>query len=240
MSAPDRYHFDPADPTPAVAGMSKLLGIPRKTGERVLTGRNDVLTFLGEPLPDDLEMIGVATAGLQVTSSLAHTDFYLQISDVGPKGKIRHVTHALRRLDAGQSIDELVKIELAPAAYRFKRGHRIRVQVSSGAHPRWNRNLGKANRRQRRPPCASPSSRSVTSRDARPSFICRSCKAPGIDSDVLRRCADRPRPNASSRSAERHSRLPGQQLGNAKRRNAIRVGEHVESGDAAGNDVKGH
>jgi predicted acyl esterase len=27
-------------------------------------------------------------------------------------------------------------------AYRFRRGHRLRLQVSSGAHPRWNRNLG--------------------------------------------------------------------------------------------------
>jgi len=27
-------------------------------------------------------------------------------------------------------------------AHRFKAGHRIRLQVSSGAHPRWYRNLG--------------------------------------------------------------------------------------------------
>jgi predicted acyl esterase len=29
-----------------------------------------------------------------------------------------------------------------PTAYRFRRGNRIRVQVSSGAFPRFNRNLG--------------------------------------------------------------------------------------------------
>jgi predicted acyl esterase len=27
-------------------------------------------------------------------------------------------------------------------AHRFRRGHRLRLQVSSGAHPRWSRNLG--------------------------------------------------------------------------------------------------
>ena len=27
-------------------------------------------------------------------------------------------------------------------AHRFKVGHRIRLQVASGAHPHWNRNLG--------------------------------------------------------------------------------------------------
>ena len=27
-------------------------------------------------------------------------------------------------------------------AHRFRQGHRLRLQVSSGAHPRWSRNLG--------------------------------------------------------------------------------------------------
>ena len=29
-----------------------------------------------------------------------------------------------------------------PTGYRFQRGHRLRLQVSSGAHPRFARNLG--------------------------------------------------------------------------------------------------
>ena len=29
-----------------------------------------------------------------------------------------------------------------PAAHRFRRGHRLRLQVSSGAHPRYARNTG--------------------------------------------------------------------------------------------------
>ncbi len=33
-------------------------------------------------------------------------------------------------------------MQLWPTAYRFKRGHRIRVQVSSGAFPRYARNPG--------------------------------------------------------------------------------------------------
>lgn len=35
-----------------------------------------------------------------------------------------------------------VQIALSPTAHRFKRGHRIRVQVSSGAFPHFNRNPG--------------------------------------------------------------------------------------------------
>jgi predicted acyl esterase len=35
-----------------------------------------------------------------------------------------------------------VRVSLWPTAQRFPAGHRIRVQVSSGAHPRFVRNLG--------------------------------------------------------------------------------------------------
>lgn len=142
QSTPDRYRFDPADPTPAVAGMSRLIGIPRKTGDGVLARRDDVLTYTSDPLPADLEVIGIPSAELHVTSSLAHTDFYVRISDVAPAGTITHVSDALRRLTADQPIDEMVEIELAPVAHRFERGHHIRVQVTSGAYPRWDRNLG--------------------------------------------------------------------------------------------------
>ena len=40
--------------------------------------------------------------------------------------------------------DGVREIPLAcwPTAYRFKRGHRIRIQVSSGAFPRYARNPG--------------------------------------------------------------------------------------------------
>jgi predicted acyl esterase len=36
----------------------------------------------------------------------------------------------------------ILRIELWPTAYRFETGHRIRLQVASGAHPRLARNTG--------------------------------------------------------------------------------------------------
>jgi uncharacterized protein len=35
-----------------------------------------------------------------------------------------------------------LEIDMWATAYRFRRGHGIRLQVAGGAHPRWNRNLG--------------------------------------------------------------------------------------------------
>ncbi len=43
---------------------------------------------------------------------------------------------------AQQDGSRRVEIELWPTAYTFLAGHRIRLQVCSAAHPRWNRNLG--------------------------------------------------------------------------------------------------
>jgi predicted acyl esterase len=93
-------------------------------------------------LPADLEVIDIPSAELHVTSSLAHTDLYVRVSDVAPSGAITHVSDALRRLAADQPIDGMVEVELAPVAHRFQRGHRIGVQVASAAYPRWDRNLG--------------------------------------------------------------------------------------------------
>ena len=35
-----------------------------------------------------------------------------------------------------------IRVDLWPTAHRFRPGHRIRLQVSSGAHPRYARNTG--------------------------------------------------------------------------------------------------
>jgi hypothetical protein len=35
-----------------------------------------------------------------------------------------------------------ISIDFWPTAYRYRQGHRVRVIVASGAHPRYARNLG--------------------------------------------------------------------------------------------------
>ena len=47
-------------------------------------------------------------------------------------------------MQAGDDGILAVDIELFPTAYRVQAGHRIRVQVSGGAFPRFARNLGTA------------------------------------------------------------------------------------------------
>jgi putative CocE/NonD family hydrolase len=144
-SDPDRYRYDPADPTPGVGGATMTHAGPMD--QRAVEARPDVLVYTSAPLDRDMEVIGPVQAELFVQSSLEHTDFFARLCDVHPSGKSINICDALVRLIPGRPPRESdgtlrVNIDLYPTAYRFKRGHRVRLQVSSGAHPRWARNPG--------------------------------------------------------------------------------------------------
>jgi putative CocE/NonD family hydrolase len=145
-SAPDTYRYDPADPTPNIGGAIMNTKAGAKDN-RKLEARPDVLVYTSEVLESDLEVIGPVNAEIFVKSSLEHTDFFVRLCDVLPSGKSRNVCDGILRLRPGQPAPEKdgtvkVEIEMWPTAYRFAGGHRVRLQVSSGAHPRFVRNLG--------------------------------------------------------------------------------------------------
>lgn len=146
-SQPDHYRYDPADPTPAVGGPRVMGTGPACQDNCSLEARPDVLTYTGEILNRDMEVIGPISAELFVSSTCEHTDFFVRLCDVHPDGKSMNVCDGLLRLFPGRpAVDaegcRKLVIDLWPTAYRFSRGHRVRIQVSSGAFPRWNRNLG--------------------------------------------------------------------------------------------------
>ena len=145
-SEPDRYRYDPANPTPSVAG-PLLMGKALPTDNRQLESRPDVLTYTTAPLEQDLEVIGPVQVELFARSSLQYTDFFARLCDVDATGKSLNVCDALVRVTpGGQEVTAdgclRVIIDLWPTAHRFLRGHRVRLQVSSGAHPRYARNTG--------------------------------------------------------------------------------------------------
>jgi hypothetical protein len=139
---PSRYTYDPADPTPAVGGTSPSPGNAGPKDNRELERRPDVLTYTSEPLGSALEITGPVTAELFVASSRPHTDFFARLCDVDPKGRSVNITDGLIRLTSTSSKPQPVRVNLWPTAHQFLPGHRIRLQVSSGAHPRYARNTG--------------------------------------------------------------------------------------------------
>jgi len=145
-SEPDRYTYNPADPTPSLGGPVGNQGTAR-VDNRMLEARPDVLTFTSSALGGDLEVIGVPTVDLHVASSREHTDFFARLCEVNPAGQSVNICDGLLRLAPGEPPaapdgSRRVKFELWPVAHRFAARSRLRLQVSSGAHPRYVRNTG--------------------------------------------------------------------------------------------------
>lgn len=147
-SQPDTYTYDPSNPTPSVGGAYRTAGTGKSVVDnRKLEARNDVLTYETETFIDDLEIMGRCEVALFFLSSASYLDFFVRVCDVHPNGASYNVCDGILRVtpenkqDQGEEVYK-VTIELAPTAYRFLKGHKIRLQVSSGSFPRFNRNLG--------------------------------------------------------------------------------------------------
>ena len=147
-SAPDVYTYDPADPTPALGGALLAFKGAGPQDNRSLESRPDVLCYTSPTLVESLEIIGPVNLTLYVRSNRPFTDFFGRLCDVYPDGRSVNICDGLIRIRPGDGQvrpDGTVKVnlDLSATACSFLSGHRLRLLVSSGAHPRWNRNLGK-------------------------------------------------------------------------------------------------
>ena len=139
------FRYDPMDPTPSVGGRVLGNGAGRRDNRR-LEARADVRTFTTAPLTSAVELLGAATVRLFLRSDNPYADVFVRLCDVDAKGHSVNVTDRLVRLDPadGEEVTggRTVEATLPDTAHRFLEGHRIRLQVSGGAHPRYARNLG--------------------------------------------------------------------------------------------------
>jgi putative CocE/NonD family hydrolase len=135
------FDYDPAHPTPAFYGATLEGG--KGSGDMAqLEQRSDVLVFTAEPLAADVDAIGPVSAQIFLRSNTEHTDLYLCLCDVTREGRSTNVCDGYRRLRPDGTATRQVEIEFWPTAYRFRAGHRIRIIVAGGAHPRYARNPG--------------------------------------------------------------------------------------------------
>jgi uncharacterized protein len=158
----DRYDYDPADPVPTIGGVNSVLTMtqgaetpirPGPLDQRVLEAREDVLVYTTEPLERDLEVIGPVEMTLYAASSARDTDFLSRLCDVYPDGRSIFLTEGIIRARyrnslEGESVELLepgevaeFRIRLYPVANVFRRGHRIRLDLTSSSFPRFSRNL---------------------------------------------------------------------------------------------------
>jgi uncharacterized protein len=145
-SGSDKFRYDPTDPTPSPGGPLLTPQGGRKDN-RAVEARADVLVYTTEPLESDYEAIGPVSATVHMRSSLEYFDVHVRVCEVDRAGRSENICDGLVRVGPGQLPPDrdgvrAVEVELWPMAYRFPAGHRIRVQVAGGAHPRYARNPG--------------------------------------------------------------------------------------------------
>jgi len=121
-----------------------------------LSARRDVLVFQTEPLAEDLEVTGEIEVKLWASSDSPDTDFTAKLIDVYPSspdfpgGFDLNLEDGIVRARFRESLRKAVLMEpgkvyeftikLYPTSNVFKKGHRIRVDISSSNFPRFDVN----------------------------------------------------------------------------------------------------
>ncbi|HXY52709.1 MAG TPA: CocE/NonD family hydrolase [Terriglobales bacterium] len=121
-----------------------------------LSARNDVLVFQTPPLANDIEVTGRLIVKLWASSNAPDTDFTAKLVDVYPpnadfpagvdlnvadsivRARYRNGFGKAELLKPGQAYE--FTIEMYPTSLVFKRGHRIRLDISSSNFPRFDIN----------------------------------------------------------------------------------------------------
>jgi uncharacterized protein len=122
-----------------------------------LSARNDILVFSTAPLTQDLEVTGPLVVKLWASSDSLDTDFTAKLIDVYPpstdfpagidlnigdgivRARYRNgPTTDAQMLERGKPYE--FTIEMYPTSILFRRGHRIRLDISSSNFPRFDVN----------------------------------------------------------------------------------------------------
>ena len=140
MSGSLSYTYDPADPFPSLGGTTLGKGVgPARQNPNV--GRKDQIAFEMDAANAPLILLGPVSATLWLSSSAECTDFIVSIQDVFPDGKIINIQEGGARLKFADDSKKQAEISVWATGYQLNPGHRLRVVISSGWFPRYNRSL---------------------------------------------------------------------------------------------------
>jgi uncharacterized protein len=150
----DQYVYYPGAPVPTVGGplcCDSEHWAPGPRDQRSVEGRDDVLVYSTPPLAQDVEVTGPVSVDLYAKSSAVDTDFTAKLVDVGPDGFAQNLTEGIIRgryrdsqenpalMTPGQVYK--FTIDLWATSNVFRKGHVLRLEVSSSNFPRFDRNL---------------------------------------------------------------------------------------------------
>ena len=150
QESPDNYRYDPARPVPFITEpTSSQIGGPDDYS--AIERRDDVLVYMTSILTEDTEVTGPVRVELYASSSAPDTDFTAKLVDIWPNGFTQRLTDGMVRARFREDMDKPSLIEPGRiyhysidcwnTAQVFKVGHRIGLEISSSAFPKYDRNL---------------------------------------------------------------------------------------------------
>ncbi|MEC9309404.1 MAG: CocE/NonD family hydrolase [Chloroflexota bacterium] len=146
---PDDYIYDPENPVPTKGGNTLIIpfGVADQSENEE---RNDVLVYSTPPLEKDTEITGPIKMYLFAATTAIDTDFTAKLVDVHPNGYSQNLQDGIVRARFRTSVAQPsfvvpgrvcpYVIDLWSTSHVVKKGHQIRVDVSSSNFPRFDRN----------------------------------------------------------------------------------------------------
>ncbi len=150
----DSFTYDPMRPVPSYGGNVCCTGNAIKGGafdQQQMETRSDILVYTTDVLQEGVEISGFIESTLYVSSDAKDTDFTIKLIDVYPDGKAYNLDETIQRVryregyekEVFMENDKVYKVDLTPMSTSnfFKKGHQIRIEISSSNFPRFARNL---------------------------------------------------------------------------------------------------
>lgn len=157
---PDVFIYNPHRPVPTVGG--PLIGALEGPGviagpleQSSVENRNDVLCYTTTPMEEDIEISGPIQLHLFAATSTRDTDFAAKLVHVLPDGRAYNLAEGILRARGRKFgaqpefvtpgvVNEYV-ITLGQTSQLFRKGHCLRIDVTSSNFPQFDRNMNTGN-----------------------------------------------------------------------------------------------
>tara|TARA_B110000483_G_scaffold242818_1_gene329921 strand:+ start:1894 stop:3777 length:1884 start_codon:yes stop_codon:yes gene_type:complete len=150
----DSFFYDPMSPVKSNGGGVCCQGNAVEGGafdQQEVELNENILVYSTMPLKNGIEVTGFINSSLYLSSDVKDTDLTIKLIDVYPDGRAFNIDETIQRVRYREGYDKEVfmendkvyKVDLTPMSTSnfFKKGHQIRIEISSSNFPRFARNL---------------------------------------------------------------------------------------------------
>jgi putative CocE/NonD family hydrolase len=145
----DTYRYDPLDTIPYISGDS-FAQIGGADDYSQVENREDILIYSTEKVDHNITIAGQVTGKIYVSSDAPDTDFTMKLLDVWPDGYAQRLLDGMIRLKYRETPyvalpykkNDIVSIsiDLWNTFQTIKKDHKLRIEISSSAFPKYARN----------------------------------------------------------------------------------------------------